>query len=306
MFKTVGNSPGFCSKTADFRPLRNRPKSTQTVAERVKNHCSSFRRRFREFGAISSTFENPPCSKPWAIAQGFCSKTTDFRPLRNRPKSKQTVAERVKNHFEGFRRRFREFGAISSTFENPPCSKPWAIAQGFCSKTADFRPLRNRPKSTQTVAERVKNHFEGFRRRFREFGAISSTFENPPCSKPWAIAQGFCSKTADFRPLRNRPKSTQTVAERVKNHCSRFRRRFREFGAISSTFENPPCSKPWAIAQAFAQKRPISDHCEIARNRHKQSRRELKIIVQVSGGVSESLERFPVLSKIHHVQNHGL
>ena len=33
---------------------------------------------------------------------------------------------------------------------------------------------------------------------FRKFGAISSTHPNPPCSKLWAIAQAFCSKSADF------------------------------------------------------------------------------------------------------------
>ena len=42
---------------------------------------------------------------------------------------------------------FREFGAISGTHPNPPCSKPWAIAQAFCSKSADFGPLRNHLKS---------------------------------------------------------------------------------------------------------------------------------------------------------------
>ena len=80
-------------------------------------------------------------------------------------------------------RRFREFGAIYRTCQNPPFSKPWAIAQAFCSKTADFRPDRIHPKSTQTVAKVVRNPFRRVWRPFREFGAISRTCQNPPFSK---------------------------------------------------------------------------------------------------------------------------
>ena len=74
---------------------------------------------------------------------------------------------------ERFWRRFREFRAISRTCQNRPCSKAWAIAQAFCSKSANFRPFRIHPKSTQTVAEAVTNHFrmvlEAFQRVWSDF-----------------------------------------------------------------------------------------------------------------------------------------
>ena len=159
MFKTMGYSPGLLLKTGQFSTLTNSPKSTKTVAQAVTNHFRTVFRRFREFGAISRTCQNRPCSKPWAIAQAFCSKSANFRPLRIHPKSTQTVAQAVTNHFRTVFRRFREFGAISRTCQNRPCSKPWAIAQAFCSKSANFRPLRIHPKSTQTVAQAVTNHF---------------------------------------------------------------------------------------------------------------------------------------------------
>ena len=107
---------------------------------------------------------------------------------------------------------------ISRTCQNWPCSKPWAIARAFCSKSADFRPLRIHPKSTKQSRKQSQIISEWFWRPFREFGAISRTCQNRPCSKPWAIAQAFCSKSANFRPLRIHPKSTQTVAQAVKNH----------------------------------------------------------------------------------------
>ena len=116
-------------------------------------------------------------------------------------------------------------------------SKPWAIAQAFCSKSANFRPPRIYPKSTQTVPEAVANHFERFWRRLREFRAISRTCQNRPCSKPWAIAQAFCSKSADFRPLRIHPKSRQKVAQAVTNH---FRTVLEAFQRVWSDFQNLP------------------------------------------------------------------
>ena len=54
---------------------------------------------------------------------------------------------------------FRKFGAISSIHPNPPCSKPWAIAQAFCSKSADFGPLRNHLKSLLTNLKALRNPF---------------------------------------------------------------------------------------------------------------------------------------------------
>ena len=136
---------------------------------------------------------------------------------------------------ERFWRRFREFGAISKTCQNRPCSKPWAKAQAFCSKSANFRPLPIHPKSTQKSRKQSEIFLEWFWRRFREFGAISRTCQNRPCSKPWAIAQTFCTKSADFRPLRIHPKSTQTVAQAVTNH---FRTVLEAFQRVWSDFQD--------------------------------------------------------------------
>ena len=158
--------------------------------------------------------------------------------------------------------------------------KPWAIAQAFCSKTAKFRPLRIHPKSTHTVSQRLRNNFRTVSQAFQRVWGDSQNLPKSAMFKPWAITQGFCSKTAKFRPSRIHPKSTQTVAQRLRNYLEWFRRYFREFGAISRTYQNRPFSKPWAIAQGFAQKRPNFDPCEFTRNRHRQSRNDLEIILE--------------------------
>ena len=276
---------------------RNRYKESRKKLEII---LEGFRRRFRVFGAISRSYQNRPCSKPWAIAQAFCSKPANFRPLRIHPKPIQRVAKEVRNHF----RRVQEaFQSIWSDFQNLPKSamfKTMGYSPGFLLKTGQFSTLANSPEIDTKSRERsqksfqkglggvlenlerfpgvtkighVQNHglqhrlfaqnrpifdpceftrnrhkesrkkleiiLEGFRRRFRVFAAISRTCQNRPCSKPWAIAQAFCSKPANFRPLRIHPKSIQRVAQGVRNH---FRRVQEAFQSIWSDFQELPKS----------------------------------------------------------------
>ena len=193
---------------------RNRHKQSRKQSQII---LERFWRRFREFGAISRTCQNRSCLKPWAIGQAFCSKSANFRPLRIHPKSTQTVAQAVTNHFRTVLEAFQRVWSDFQTCQNRPCSKPWAIAQAFCSKSANFRSLRIHPKSTQTVAQAVTNHFRTVLEAFQRVWSDFQTCQNRPCSKPWAIAQAFCSNSAKFRPLRIHPKSTQTVASSHKS-----------------------------------------------------------------------------------------
>ena len=160
-----------------------------------------------------SILSNPPfLLKIGPIFDRFESTLNQYKH-RHKPSRKQSQII-----LERFWRRFREFGAISMTCQNRPCSKPWAIAQAFCSKSANFRPLRIHPKSTQTSAQALTNHF---RTVLQAFQRVWSDFLDLPKSaifKPWAIAQAFCSKSANFRPLRIHPKSIQTFAQALTNH----------------------------------------------------------------------------------------
>ena len=119
---------------------------------------------------------------------------------------------------EGFRRRFRVFGAISRSGH---VQNHGLQPRLFAQNRPIFDPCeltRNRYKESRKELEII---LEGFRRRFRVFGAISRSYQNRPCSKPWATAQAFCSKPANFRPLRTHPKSIQRVAQGVRNHFRR-------------------------------------------------------------------------------------
>ena len=100
MFRSMGYSPGFLLEIGQFSTLANSPEiETNSRARSKEIILEVFSRRFREFGAISRTCQNPSCSEAWAIAQAFCSKTANFRPLRIHPDSIQTVAQGVRNRF---------------------------------------------------------------------------------------------------------------------------------------------------------------------------------------------------------------
>ena len=203
-------------------------KESQIILER-------FWRRFREFRTISRSSKNRPCSKPCAIAQtmGFCSKSANFRHLRIPPKSTQTVAEAVTNHLRTVLKAFQRVWSYFQDFTKSAIFKTMGYSPLFQN-----RPIFNTCEFTLNRHKQSRKHsqiiLERFWRRFREFGTISRTCQNRPCSKPWAIAQALCSKSATFRHFRNHPKSTQTVAEAVTNH---FRTVLEAFPRVSNDFQ---------------------------------------------------------------------
>ena len=181
----------------------------------------------REFGKILNTYQNRSSSKPWAIAQGFWSKSVDFGPLGIYPKSVPTSSKTVRIRFKACRRRLSDFGTILNSYQNPSSSKPWTIAQAFWSKSVDFGPLGIYPKSVPTSSKTVRIRFKACRRRLSEFGTILNSYQNPSSSKPWTIAQAFWSKSVDFGPLGIYPKFLPTSSKTVRN----------QFPSILVTFE---------------------------------------------------------------------
>ena len=368
-FQNHGLQPRlFAQKRPNFDPCEfTRNQHKQSRKELVIT-LEWYRRRFRELEAISRTYQNRSCSKPSAIVQAFCSKTSNFRPLRIHPKSTQTVAQGVRNYF----RRVQEaFPNVWRDFEDLPNSvilKSMGYSPGFLLKNGQFLTLANCPpidtnsaansqksfqKGTGGVSESQKRFrgltkivhvqnrglqsrlfvqkrpnfdpsefnrnqhkqsrkelaitLEWYRRRSRKFGGISRTYQNRSFSKPWAIAQAFCSKTANFRPLRIVPQSTQTVAKGVRNH---FRTVQEAFPKVWRDFEDLPRSvifKTMGYSPGFLLKNgqfsTLANSTEINTN---SGARSQKLLQKGIGGVPESLEGFRGPTKIGHFQNHGL
>ena len=144
----------------------------------------------------------------------------DLRDLENDDLNVQLdiFEEHKDDDFLEFQHRWRD---ISLNFEYPfpadfsskniirveitCCSKPWAIAQAFCSKSANFRPLRIHPKSTQTVAQAVTNHS---RTVLEAFQRVRSDFQDLPKSamfKTMGYSPGLLLEIGRFSTLPNSP-----------------------------------------------------------------------------------------------------
>ena len=145
------------------------------------------------------------CSNPWAIAQAFSSKSANFRPLRIHPKSTKAVAQAVTNHFRTVLEAIERVWSDLQDLQNRPCSKPWAIAQGFCSKSANFRPLRINPKSTQTVAQAVTTHFRTVLEAFQRVRGDFQEFTKSATFKTMGYSPGILPKIGQFSTLTNSP-----------------------------------------------------------------------------------------------------
>ena len=204
MFKTMGYCPGFLLKIGQFATLAN---STE-----IDTNCRArSQKSFQEgIGGVSDSLERFPGLAKIGHVQNhglqprlFAQKRPNFDPfefIRNRHKQLRKELEII---LGGFRRRFREFGVISRTCQNRPCSEPWAIAQAFCSKTAKFRPFRIHPKSTQTVAQGVRNHYRRVQAAFQRVWSDFQDLAKSAMFKTMGYSPGFLLKIGQFSTLAN-------------------------------------------------------------------------------------------------------
>ena len=175
-------------------PSEFTPNLHQGALKYLEIHLQAYTRHFREFGTIPGTYPNPPSSKPWAIAQAFCSKSADFGPFQIHPKSSRVSFKWFEIHFQAYTRRFREFGTIPGTYPNPPSSKPWAIAQAFCSNSDDFGPFRIHPKSSLPSFKVVGNPFPSIYKAFQRVWNDSRHIPKSAIFKTMGYSPGFLLK----------------------------------------------------------------------------------------------------------------
>ena len=137
-------------------------------------------------------------------------------------------------HLQAHRRRFREFGTNPNTYPNPPFSKPWAIAQAFWSKSADFGPFGIRPKSSPTFSKVVGNPFASTLDAFQGVWNDSRNLPKSAMFKTMGYGPGFLVKIGQFRTLRNSPEIFTNILESTwKCIC-------KHIGGDSGSFERIP------------------------------------------------------------------
>ena len=199
----MGYSPALCSKSANFRHFRIHPKSTKTVAEAFANHFRIVLEGFQRVSNDFQEFKKSAMFKTMGYSPALCSKSANFRHLRIQRKSTQIVAEAV--ILERFWRRFREFRTISRSWKNRPCSKPWAIPQAFCSKSAKFQPLQMHLESRQKVAQGDTNNFRTVLEAFQSVWRDFQDFTKSAMFKTMGYSPDLLLKIGQFSTLGNSP-----------------------------------------------------------------------------------------------------
>ena len=304
----MGYSPGFLLKNGRFSTLAN------SLQIDTKSRASS-QKLFQEgLGGVSESLERfrrlakiRPVQNHGLQPRLFAQKRPIFDPRQLTLDRHKRSRKKLEMILVGFRRRFRDFGAISTTCQNPPFSKPWAIAQAFCPKPPDFRPDRINPNSTQTAAEVVRNPF----RRVQEaFQRVWSDFDDLPKSalfKTMGYSPGFLLKNGIFSTLAN---SLQIDTNGRASSQKYFRRVYQAFQRVWSDFDEMPKSalfKTMGYSPGFLLKNgrfsTLANSLQIDTNGRASSQKSFQ---EGLGGVSESLERFRRLAQIGLFQKHGL
>ena len=242
-----GYSPGFFVKIGRFRLIENSPenftnKSLRTQQSICKHICDVF----REFGPISSTYQNPPSSKPWAIAQAFLSKLADFGSLHILSKTSLTSLYAVRN----------PFASIFATFLGSLGRFPALVKIGHVQYHGlqprlfgQNPPISSHCKFSRKLHEQVFTHLRiHLQASRRPFKGVLADFQHLPKSamfKTMGYSPGFLVKICRFRLIANVPENLTNKSLRTKKSiCLHVGDVFMEFGRISSTYQNPPSSKP--------------------------------------------------------------
>ena len=308
MFKSMGYSPGFLLKIGQVRTLAHSPEIHSN------SPASTQKSIYKHIGVLSEGLKRLPTLAKIRHVQKHLLQPRLFaqnRPISNpseftRNPFKQS-RKHIESHLQVYRSPFRKFGKISNTCQNPPCSKPWAIAQAFCSKSANFGTWRIHPKSIQIVPQAIRNTFTSTQESFQDVWSDFQHLRKSAMFKSMGYSPGFCPKSAKLGHQRIHPKSIEIVPEGLRNPDASIQESFQK---IWSDFQQLPKSamfKSMGYSPGFllkiGQVRTLAHSPEIHSNSPASTQ---KSICKHIGVFSESLERFPTLAKIRHVQKHGL
>ena len=214
-----GLQPRFLVKIGRFRLIANSLENlTNKSLRSQKSICLHVGDVFREFWPISSTCQNQPFSKPWAIARAFWSKSADFGSLQMFPKTSRTIPYVVRIPFASILATFLEslgrFPALAkiSHFQNHGL-QPRIFGQNW--------PISAHCKFSRKLHEQVFTHLDiHLYACWRRFQGVWADFQHLPKSgifKTMAIAQDSSPKSADFVSLKILPKTSQRSLYALSN-----------------------------------------------------------------------------------------
>ena len=254
MFKTMGYSPGFLVKIGNFGSLQILSKTARTNPYEVRNPFATL------FGTLLESLGRFPALTKIRHVQNHGLQPKLFGP--NRPisshlkffrKPHEQTRMQLEIHLEAYLRRFQGVWVDFPQLPKSAMFKTMGYSPGFFVKIGRFRLIANSPENfTNNLARSQKSIGKHICDVFKEFGPISTLAK---ISHVQNHGPGFLVKIGRFRLIANSPENFTNKSLRTqKSICKHVGDVFGEFGPISSTYQNPPCAKPWAFAQAFWSK----------------------------------------------------
>ena len=256
MFKTMGYSPGFLLKIGRFRNLSNSPQIFTNNLE------SSYKYICKQIGGVSGSLErfsiptqNPPCSKPWAIAQAFCSKSVDFGPFRIHPNLAPKISKVVKNLFSSKQEAFQ---GVWNDFRHLPKSamfKTMGYSPGFLLKIGRFRTLSNSPQiftnNLESSQKSICKHIVDVSGSLERFSAPTQIRH---VQNHGLQPRLFAQNRSISDPFEFTPNLHQQSRKQLQIYLQANRRRFRKFGTIFDTYPKSAMFKTMGYSPGFLLK----------------------------------------------------
>ena len=190
-----------------------------------------------EFGTIPAIYPSPPSSKPWAIAQAFCSNSLDFGPYEIHPKSSPTMPIVVGNPLPSTKEAFHGVWNDSRHLPKSAIFKTLGYSQAFCSNSVDFGPFETHPKSSPTMTIVVGNPLPSTKEAFHGVWNDSRHLLKSAVFKTLGYSPGFLLKLARFRTLRNSPQiftnNHESCCKSIWKHIGGFLGSLERFSALT-------------------------------------------------------------------------
>ena len=160
LFKTMGYSPGFLLKIGGFRNLRNSPQifrnNPESTCKCICKHIEGISGNMERFPTLAQI---GPVQNHGLYPRLFAQNRWISEPSEFTPNLQEQSRKYLQMHLQAHRGHFREYGTIPNSCPNRRSSKPWAIAQAFCSKSVDFGTFGIHPIYSGTIPKALANTF---------------------------------------------------------------------------------------------------------------------------------------------------
>ena len=129
----------------------------------------------------------------------------NIRPFRIHPKSTQTVAKGVRNHFTGVQEAFQRVWGDYQDLPKSGMFKTMGYSPGFLLKNSQYPTLTNSPEIDTNSRKKMRCHFTGVQEAFQRVWGDFQELPKSAMFKTIGYNPGFLLKNCQYSTLMNSP-----------------------------------------------------------------------------------------------------